>query len=328
MDKCLCKQIGRQGFFSLLEGLREKADATGLEWDPNYALKRPEQLCPALAAGPIESGFTAAFLESRLQQGRLIEQVRVCTIVKRMQRLQRLHLRYQKYWHQHKFPAHLNKKQADFCYVVALELKQKHLKQGFAITREHKIPAPKKIHSTRAPLVPETMPSSGWPGKTTFSRDYQKKIPLPEKEATPSLLWWFAYALEWGLGLRVHWINLRRSSIEDILPVYEPPHNIGVDCIILEEVWDLWEPEKNHYFESIIQWATHAGVPVWIDFLQNPEGVVTAVPQKKVWGTYNRQNSQIQKRLTELRQKHPLHWVGESTKSRLQEICRIPNQSS
>lgn len=171
-------------------------------------------------------------------------------------------------------------------------------------------------------------------GGVAVSSDPEGEIDL----LLSKMLWAIGLVLIWHYGLLVLPFNLTSSSKMQPLEARAPSvvpvsawnqlinKNHGMRRIMfIGGVHELWRPEKVELLDALIAFASEKKIPIWMMDLSSANSSVGTrfnSPREKSF------RAGVDKKLSEIRTKPSVDWLGPQALSRLSEICEFKKLES
>ena len=122
----------------------------------------------------------------------------------------------------------------------------------------------------------------------------------PQASSLHPSMWSIALAAAWRFGLKVHIIQLQGTPSADLLPAQD---KAAPDLICIARAGSFWDPHTVERFETLINYAYGALIPVFLQIL-----VVGKPPAPRV-KAYGKVEALVAQRLAAARAKAPLAWL-------------------
>ncbi len=154
----------------------------------------------------------------------------------------------------------------------------------------------------------------------TFKHDrLPANVTYANQKTQPSLLWSKAFAAIWRFGMDVRFARITSfnpSELSALTKSSDKPFAIFID-----QVDKLWDPAVLEAVEYVIQQTYNCQSFLWMDFVHEPALSATAdEPMSNV-------RQAIARRLSKIKDRHPLDMLSRDSLSRLQNLSGIQHLS-
>ncbi len=148
-----------------------------------------------------------------------------------------------------------------------------------------------------------------------FKRDtLPGSISYSSQKAQPSLLWSKAFASIWRFGMDVRMARLTAFDPEELMRLTRTSDK--PIAIFIDQIDKLWDPAILEALEYVIQQAYNAEAFLWLEFYHEP-----SISESEN-GTPNLRQT-LSRRVSKLKDRHPLDHLGPDALSRLQLMTGI-----
>lgn len=153
----------------------------------------------------------------------------------------------------------------------------------------------------------------------TFKRDLMPAaISYTAQKTQPSLLWSKAFAAIWRFGMDVRFCRITDFDALELSRATKASDKPS--AIFLDQIDKLWDPQIVEAVEYVIQQAYNAHSFIWLEFVHEPAITTGAHETLDVRQTLTR-------RLSKLKDKHPLDHLSRDALSRLESMSGIHHKS-
>ena len=152
----------------------------------------------------------------------------------------------------------------------------------------------------------------------TFKRDrLPATVSYTSQKGQPSILWSKAFGAIWRFGMDVRFCRLTDfdpSELSQLTKMSTKPF-----AIFLDQVDKLWDPQVLEALEYVVQQTYNSQAFLWMEFVHEP----------MVGGDSDAMNvrQSIARKVSKLKDKHPLDYLGRDSLSRLQCLAGINHKS-